>query len=87
MEQGMEAVIIITAITVDTAAAAMAHPKLIVRRKMTHTTMVAVWVILETTTIINQRLISTKTPKVIGQQQVEVVKRKNNRKIQVLQLK
>jgi hypothetical protein len=32
-------------------------------------------------------LISTKTPKVIGQQQVEVVKRKNNRKIQVLQLK
>jgi hypothetical protein len=86
MEQDMEAVIIITAITVDTAAV-MAHPKLIVRRKMTHTTMVAVWVILETTTIINQRLISTKTPKVIGQQQAEVVKRKNNRKIQLLQLK
>lgn len=41
MEQVMEAVTIITVVSVEMVAA-MPHPKLIARRKMTHTTMAVV---------------------------------------------
>jgi LDH2 family malate/lactate/ureidoglycolate dehydrogenase len=80
MEEDMGVVIIITAIlAVDMGVVvAMAHPNQKVRRKMSHTTMAAVWVTLETIHTINQPSTSTKMQRMINP--VQLVRPKSSRR-------
>lgn len=79
----MGAVIIITAIlAVDMGVVvAMVHPNQKVRRKMSHTTMAAVWATLETIHITNQPSTSTKMQRMINPHlQAQLRRQKSSRK-------